>query len=177
MQQTEGRQKQLDNADDRGIKLCSPAAKGRCGIVFLSHAGRLQLKTAGTFIGAAGIAGQLLVSQGRTEDGEIFESPVKQDLGSAPIPKDGFRAPEFAIAAEFVAADQGLEALRRQHLDVARQRAVLRKVIETQTSAVVGLKAEEVLRGIVQLLLQLGSEYSTTTAGRMAQKMLHVLHA
>lgn len=129
------------------------------------------------------LAGVVLISPGRTEENLQFFSADGQD-SSRPEAAAGpvrYQAPQEVV--ELSPAASGVETLREQYLEAARQRAslmdeaALRRAIESEETQVAELRAQQSLQQVQQQLQQITDEYSKTVAGRRAQQLLNHLQS
>lgn len=145
------------------------------------------MKTFGVCCFAALLVGIVLNSHGVTDDNLTFFSP-EDTQSSDPFGNktDEPATVEFVEEIEIVEVaprEVGLEALRRQYLEAAKERAglmdaeALRQAIEAEQSTVAELQAQRALKQVEQQLEQISERYADTLGGRRARNLLSQLRA
>lgn len=139
------------------------------------------MKLFGLYCGAVILAGAVLISQGMTQDNLVFFSADGPNAPLSITADPGVEQDVTADLVELAPASSGVDGLRAQYLEAARQRAslmdeqALRKALQLEEKKVAELRAQQALRQVEERLQQITSEYPETEAGRRAGRLLHQL--
>lgn len=136
------------------------------------------MKAFGVCCFAALLMGIVLNSHGVSDDNLLFFANQESDSFRSNSEEES-----DAGLVEVAPQEEGLEALRRQYLEAAKERAglmdaeALRQAIEAEQSTVAELQAQRALKQVEQQLEQISERYADTPGGRRARNLLSHLRA